>query len=106
MFQAFIVYAIEDYSKIPTIEAVLREDIHGVVQTTDSAEKAKALLDELEKKKGFVDWKKLPELEYNLALTEIRTNVNPYWIRWEIVFDVLKRKLGIQWAWWSTGLLP
>lgn len=104
MFQAFIVYAIEDYSKIPAVEALLRRDIHGVVGTTDTVEKAKTLLDLLEKRRGFVDWKNIPELEYNLALTEIHTNINPCWIRWEIVFFTLKKELKIDWAWWSTGL--
>jgi hypothetical protein len=31
-------------------------------------------------------------------VTEIALNVNPYYVRWEIVFDLLKRQFSIEWA--------
>jgi hypothetical protein len=102
MFRAFLVYAIEDYSKVPAIEGLLRQDFKGVIQTTDSPERTKKLLDELERRSGFMDWKDIPEPEYKLAATEIATNVNPYHIQWGITFLALKDKLGIEWARWSV----
>src|SRR5580700_5023026 len=102
MFRTFLVYAIEDYSKIPAVEGLLSHDFKGNVQTTDSPKKTKKLLDELEGRSGFLDWKQIPESEYKLAVTEIALNVNPYYVRWEIVFDLFKRQLSIEWVRWAT----
>jgi hypothetical protein len=73
---------------------MLRQDFN---QTTDDPKKTKKLLDELERTRGFLD-RKIPEWEYKLAVTEIALNVNPYYGRWEIVFDLLKRLFSIEWA--------
>ena len=74
---------------------MLRQDFN---QTTDDREKTKKLLDELERTRGFLRRKQIPESEYKLAVTEIALNVNPYYVRWEIVFDLLKRQFSIEWA--------
>jgi hypothetical protein len=77
---------------------MLRQDFN---RTTDDPEKTKKLLDELERTRGFLDRKQIPESEYKLAVTEIALNVNPYYVRWEIVFDLLKRQFSIEWAHWA-----
>jgi hypothetical protein len=102
MFRAFLVYAIEDYSKIPAVEELLRQDFTGAIQTTESSEKTKELLEELERRSGFLDWKQIPQTEYQLAVTGIYLNVNPYYVQWDIVFDVLRRNLFIEWAHWAA----
>jgi hypothetical protein len=98
MFCAFLVYAVEDYSKIPEIEEFLRSNFHGVVRTTSSPVETKAILENLEKRCGFMDWKDIPEVAFNLAATEMHLNVNPYHITWGITFAGLRDKFGIEWA--------
>jgi hypothetical protein len=102
MFRAFLVYAIEDYSKIQAVEDLLRQDFKGIIKTTDTPDKTKKLLEELERRSGFLDWKQIPEPEYKLAVTEITLNVNPSYVQWKIVFHTLKKKLSIEWAHWAT----
>jgi len=102
MFRTFLVYAIEDYQKIAAVEELLRQGFEGIIQTTDGPEKTRELLEELERRSGFMEWKDIPEPEYKLAATEIALNVSPYWIEWRIVFFELKDKLGIEWVRWAV----
>jgi hypothetical protein len=97
MIRCFLVYAVEDYSKVPEIEEFFRRDFQGVGKTAASPAETKAILEDLERRKGFVDWKDIPEEEFNLAATEIYLNVNPNHIRWEITFKALKDNFGIEW---------
>jgi hypothetical protein len=100
MFRAFLVYAVEDYSRIPAVEDLLRQDFKGVIQTTDTPAKTQQVLEELEHRSGFMDWKEIPEPEYKLGVTEIALNVNPYHITWGVAFLALKDRLGIHWVRW------
>jgi len=103
MFCAFLVYAVEDYSKIPKIEEFLRGTFLGVVSTTASPAETKATLEDLEKGSGFIAWKEIPEEAFNLAVTQILLNVNPYHIRWEITYAALKEKFAIGWVWYAIA---
>lgn len=99
----FFIYAIEDYSKIPAVEKILREDFKDVVGTTDSPEKTQTALKGLETRRGFFAWNEIPDSQQNIAVTEMLTNVNPYYIQWGIMFMRLKRDLGIDSCRWSPG---
>jgi hypothetical protein len=98
MFCAFLVYAVKDYSKIPKIEEFLKSNFLGIVRTTANPAETKAVLDDLEKRSGFMDWKYIPEEAFNLVATEILLNVNPYHVHWAITYSELKKNFGIEWA--------
>ena len=100
MFRAFLVFAVEDFSKVPQIEEALRKDFKGIVRTTKNPEETKHLLQTREAEAGFVEWKNISEPEFNLAVSEIHLNVNPYHVEWGITFHMLNDKFGIEWARW------
>jgi hypothetical protein len=45
---------------IPVVQGLLRQAFKGIIQRTVSPEKTKKLLEELESRSGFLDWKQIP----------------------------------------------
>jgi len=50
----------------------------GCGQNHHDPSETRGVLENLEKRSGFMDWRDIPEEAFNLAATEIRLNVNPY----------------------------